>query len=103
AGAVPGLRLAEAYCHAGPSEDRQWTWSGHWLSHPRPVQQFLPGWRALLASRSTWPPSDLFDPNRALLEIGLERDRIRRVERDLVDELALIEPRDEHHAAWRDR
>ena len=34
----------------------------------------------------------------ALLEVGLQRDRIGRVERDLVDELARVEPRHEHEA-----
>jgi hypothetical protein len=34
----------------------------------------------------------LGDLHRALLEVGLERDRVGRVEGDLVDQLARIEP-----------
>src|SRR6185436_2023952 len=40
-----------------------------------------------------------FDLHGAFLEIGLQRDRVGGVERDLVDELALVEPGYEHHAA----
>ena len=35
----------------------------------------------------------------ALLEVGLQRDRVGGVERHLVDELARVEPRHEDHAA----
>src|SRR6188472_2880060 len=37
------------------------------------------------------------DAHRAFLEIGLQRYRVGRVERHLIDELALVEPRHEDH------
>src|SRR5678816_936082 len=44
---------------------------------------------------------DLDDLHGALLEIGLERDRVGRIQRQLVDELAGVEPGYEHQASRR--
>src|SRR6188768_417424 len=44
---------------------------------------------------------DLDDLHGALLEVGLERDRVGRIQRHLVDELAGVEPGHEHQAARR--
>src|SRR5262245_5625174 len=44
---------------------------------------------------------DFYDLAGALLEIGLERDRVRGVKRHLIDELARVEPWDEHETARR--
>ena len=55
-------------------------------------------------ARASWRSScvlDLDDLHGALLEVGLERDRVGRVERHLVDELAGVEPGHEHQAARR--
>src|SRR5262245_44633013 len=41
------------------------------------------------------------DLDGALLVVGLERDRIGGIQRDLVDQLAGVEPRHEHQAARR--
>src|SRR5690348_10770014 len=43
--------------------------------------------------------SHTHDLTGALLEIGLERNRVGGVERNLVDELACVEPRHEHKPA----
>src|SRR5678815_4962136 len=43
--------------------------------------------------------SHLDDLHRALLEVGLERDRVGRIQRHLVDQLAGIEPGHEDEAA----
>src|SRR5690606_15431153 len=40
------------------------------------------------------------DPYRALLVVGLLGNRIGRVQSDLVDQLAGIEPGHEHHPTW---
>src|SRR6185295_11233576 len=45
--------------------------------------------------------SYLHDLAGALLEVGLQRDRVGRIQRHLVDELARVEPGYEHHALRR--
>src|SRR5918999_2349222 len=46
-------------------------------------------------------PSHRLDPDRALLEVGLLRDRVGGIERGLVDQLARVEERDEHDTLRR--
>ncbi len=41
----------------------------------------------------------MLDTDGAFLVVGLQRDRVGGVESYLVDELALVEPRDEHDPA----
>ena len=48
--------------------------------------------------RVAWPASRLLHPAGAFLEVGLLGDRVGLVERDLVDQLARVEPGHEHDA-----
>src|SRR6185369_11516485 len=45
--------------------------------------------------------SYLDNPDRAFLEVGLERYRVGCIQRDLVDQLARVEPRNEYQSARR--
>src|ERR1043166_80060 len=62
---------------------------------------------AARATGATGPPSRIFfmaashplDLHGAFLKIGLQRNRIGGVERHLVDQLRLVEPRSEEHTS----